>query len=126
MDIELNRNLRLACIVTLLALAILCVAWETVAAPLRPGGSWLFLKALPLLLPLPGIARGNLYTYQWASMLILLYVMEGAVRAMSDTATLSAVLAGAELALSLAFFVCAVLYVRPAKQAARRRRSPAA
>lgn len=126
MDIELNRNLRLACILTLLALAILCVVWETVAAPLRPGGSWLFLKAVPLLLPLRGIARGNLYTYQWASMLILLYVMEGAVRVMSDTATLSAVLAGAELALSLAFFACAVLYVRPAKQAARRRRSPAA
>ncbi|CAM3703885.1 DUF2069 domain-containing protein [Bordetella sputigena] len=126
MDIELNRNFRLACILTLLALAILCVVWETVAAPLRPGGSWLFLKAVPLLLPLRGIARGNLYTYQWASMLILLYVMEGAVRVMSDTATLSAVLAGAELALSLAFFACAVLYVRPAKQAARRRRSPAA
>ncbi|ARP81076.1 hypothetical protein CAL12_09625 [Bordetella genomosp. 8] len=125
MDIELNRNLRLACVLALVALALLCVVWETVAAPVRPGGSWLVLKAVPLLLPLRGVARGNVYTYQWASMLILLYVMEGAVRVMSDTTTLSAMLAGAELALSLAFFICAVLYVRPAKQAARRRGSPA-
>jgi uncharacterized membrane protein len=126
MNTELNRNLRLACVISLLALTLLCVLWETVLAPVRPGGSWLLLKALPLALPLRGIVRGNLYTYQWASMLILLYVMEGAVRLMSDTGSLSASLAGVELALSLMFFGCAILYVRPAKQAARRRRSSAA
>ncbi|OZI59973.1 DUF2069 domain-containing protein [Bordetella genomosp. 11] len=125
MDIELNRNLRLTCVATLLCLTLLCVLWETVLAPVRPGGSWLFLKALPLAFPLRGILRGNLYTYQWASMLILLYVMEGAVRALSDTLPLSAMLAGVELALALTFFACAILYVRPAKQAARRRRSSA-
>lgn len=121
MDIELNRNLRLACVASLLALILLCVLWETVLAPVRPGGSWLLLKALPLAFPLRGLLRGNLYTYQWASMLVLLYVMEGAVRVMSDTQPASALLAGVELALSLLFFVCAILYVRPAKQAARRR-----
>ncbi|ANN66500.1 DUF2069 domain-containing protein [Bordetella bronchialis] len=126
MNVELNRNLRLACVLALLALTLLCVLWETVLAPVRPGGSWLLLKALPLAIPLRGIVRGNLYTYQWASMLILLYVMEGAVRVVSDTAPVSAMLAGAELALSLVFFACAILYVRPAKRAARRARSTAA
>lgn len=123
MDIELNSNLRRTCVATLLALTLLCVLWETVLAPIRPGGSWLFLKALPLAFPLRGILRGNLYTYQWASMLVLLYAMEGAVRVMSDPGSLSALLAGAELALSVVFFCCAILYVRPAKQAARRRKS---
>ncbi len=125
MEIELNRNLRRTCVITLLGLTLLCVLWETVLAPVRPGGSWLFLKALPLAFPLRGILRGNSYTYQWASMLSLLYVMEGAVRVMSDTRPLSAMLAGVELALSLLFFACAILYVRPAKQAARRRGSSA-
>lgn len=36
----------------------------------------MLLKALPLALPLR-IVRGNLYTYQWAAMLSLLYLMEG-------------------------------------------------
>jgi uncharacterized membrane protein len=126
MDIELNRKLRLTCVITLLALLVLCVLWETALAPVRPGGSWLFLKALPLAFPLRGIARGNLYTFQWASMLVLVYAMEGAVRVMSDPGGLSAGLAGAELALSALFFCCAILYVRPAKQAARRHKSTAA
>jgi uncharacterized membrane protein len=123
MDIQLNSNLRRGCVATLLALILLCVVWETVLAPVRPGGSWLFLKALPLVFPLKGLLRGNLYTYQWASMLVLLYAMEAAVRVVSDPGRVSAVLAGVELALSLVFFCCAVLYVRPAKQAARRRKS---
>ncbi|HEY1042491.1 MAG TPA: DUF2069 domain-containing protein, partial [Telluria sp.] len=35
-------------------LIVWLVAWETVVAPLRPGGTLLALKALPLLLPLIG------------------------------------------------------------------------
>ena len=83
MNVELNPNLRRLASAALLALIVLCVAWETVLAPIRPGGSWLLLKALPLAFPLRGVLRGNLYTYQWASMLILLYLMEGVVRAPS-------------------------------------------
>ena len=84
MNPELNPRLRLLASASLFALIVLCVAWESVVAPLRPGGSWMLLKALPLAFPLRGILRGNLYTYQWASMLSLLYLMEGVVRAMSD------------------------------------------
>ncbi len=109
--------------VSLFALIVLCVTWETVVAPLRPGGSWMLLKALPLAFPLRGILRGNLYTYQWASMLSLLYLMEGAVRAMSDPAPLSVLMAWGEILLSAIFFFSAIFYVRPAKRAARRQRA---
>ena len=37
---------------SLSALIALCLAWELWFAPLREGGSWLALKALPLCLPL--------------------------------------------------------------------------
>ena len=98
-------------IVSLIGLIFLGLAWELWLAPLRPGGSFLVLKVIPLLLPLFGVLRGKRYTYQWASMLILAYVTEGVVRAYSDRG-LSATLAGVETALSVLFFVCAIFYAR--------------
>ncbi|WAI82360.1 MULTISPECIES: DUF2069 domain-containing protein [Achromobacter] len=123
MNPELNPRLRLLASVSLFALIVLCVTWETVVAPLRPGGSWMLLKALPLAFPLRGILRGNLYTYQWASMLSLLYLMEGVVRAMSDPMPLSVLMAWGEIVLSATFFLSAIFYVRPAKRAARSQRA---
>ncbi|GAA4328666.1 DUF2069 domain-containing protein [Pigmentiphaga soli] len=116
--VELNPRLRLAASASLIALILLCLAWEIFLAPLRPGGSLLFLKAVPLALPLRGILRGRLYTYQWASMLVLLYLMEGVVRATSDPG-FSARVAWVEVLLSAVFFFSAILYVHPAKRAAK-------
>jgi uncharacterized membrane protein len=112
-----TTNLRLAATLALVALALLCLLWELWLAPLRPGGSFLALKALPLVLPLPGILRGKRYTYQWSSMLILAYFAEGVMRAWSD-AGLSRQLAVGEIALSLAFFAAAVSYARLTRAAA--------
>lgn len=100
---------------SLIALIFLCLAWESVLAPLRPGGSLLVLKIVPLLIPLFGILRGYRYTYQWASMLVLLYFTEGTVRAWSDTGT-SALLAGVEVALSMMFFFCSIYYAKLIKR----------
>jgi uncharacterized membrane protein len=97
--------------VSLIALIALCLAWELWLAPLRPGGSLVALKALPLALPLPGVLSGRRYTYQWSSLLILAYFAEGATRAWADSG-LSRTLALAEVALSLAFFAAAVSYAR--------------
>src|SRR5690606_832617 len=125
MTTQLNPGLRYAASISLICLIVLCVAWELWLAPLRPGGSWLVLKAIPLLFPLRGVLKGSLYTLQWAAMLILLYFMEGVVRAYSDPSPLSATMAVIEIALSLVFYLCAILYVRPAKRAARAARSAA-
>ena len=101
---------------SLIGLILLCLAWEAWLAPLRPGGSLLVLKALPLLLPLFGILRGKRYTYQWASMFILLYFTEGAVRAWSDQG-LSARLAMVEVMLALVFFGAAIYYAKLTRNA---------
>jgi uncharacterized membrane protein len=77
----------------------------------RPGGSWLVLKVLPLLLPLFGVLRGRRYTFQWSTLLVWFYFAEGAVRAWTDTG-LSAQLAIAEIALSLGYFYSAVSWLR--------------
>ncbi|MFA5520442.1 MAG: DUF2069 domain-containing protein [Castellaniella sp.] len=115
-----NPVLARAAFISLVGLIVLGLAWEMWLAPLRPGGSLLALKVMPLLLPLRGAWRGNLYTLQWAAMLILLYFMEGVVRAWSDPQPASAALAGVEILLSFIFYLCAILYLRPAKRAARR------
>lgn len=107
----MTKAARLAATASLLALMALCLAWELWLAPLRPGGSLIALKALPLALPLAGIAAGRRYTYQWASMLILAYFAEGVVRAWSERGAAQA-LAAAEVALSLVFFAAAVAYAR--------------
>ena len=96
---------------SLALLILLCVEWELWLAPLRPGGSWLALKALPLALPLAGVISGKRYTYQWASMLILVYFAEGVTRAWSERGS-PQWLASTEILLSLAFFAAAVCYAR--------------
>jgi uncharacterized membrane protein len=89
----------------------LCLAWELWLAPLRPGGSYLALKVLPLIFPLIGIVQGTRRVYQWSSMLILAYFAEGVTRAWSERG-ISQALAGAEVALSVAFFAAVVGYAR--------------
>lgn len=114
----ITTRLQLGASVSLIALIFLCLAWEIWLAPLRQDGALLFLKVLPLLLPLFGILKGKRYTYQWASMLVLLYFTEGAVRAWSDQG-LSQMCAMIELGLSLIFFFCAIFYARLTRNSTR-------
>ena len=106
-----HRHFYFAACISLITLIFLCLAWEMRLAPIQPGGSWLLLKAAPLLLPLMGILHGRRYTYQWSSMLILLYFTEGTVRASTESG-LSQQLAIAEIVLSLIFFVSTIGFVR--------------
>ena len=96
---------------SLLGLIVLGLAWELWLAPLRPGGSWLALKVLPLCAPLAGLLRHRMYTYRWVSLMVWAYFTEGVVRAWSDRG-LSAQLALLEIALCLSLFAACVLHVR--------------
>ena len=98
-------------------LFILCVCWEWFISPLRPGGSWLILKGVPLLFAIPGLWKGKVYTMQWASMLILLYITEGLVRIMETG--LNFWLALLETLLATIGFACLLIYLKPIKKAAK-------
>ena len=95
----------------LLFLMFTCLAWELFLAPLRPGGSWLALKALPLAAALPGVWRGKRYTHKWSSMLILIYMAEGLVRGIAESG-ISQWLALMESALAVGFLVFGLEYLR--------------
>ncbi len=107
-SVDLTRALAVG---SLLGLIILGLAWELVLAPLRPGGSWLALKVLPLCLPLAGLLKNRMYTYRWVSLLVWLYFTEGVVRAWSDKAP-GNYLGLLETTLCLLLFVACALHVR--------------
>lgn len=96
---------------SLLGLIVLGLAWELWLAPLRPGGSWLVLKVLPLCIPLAGLLKNRMYTYRWVSLLVWLYFTEGVVRASGDRPP-SSWLAMIEVLLCLSLFAACALHVR--------------
>ena len=106
--VRLSRTLAVA---STLGLILLGLAWELWLAPLRPGGSWLALKVLPLALALSGLLKLRMYTYRWLSLAVWLYFTEACVRAWSD-AWPSNALAMAQGFLCLVLFVACGLHVR--------------
>jgi len=106
--VQLSRALAVGSLLGLIALSLI---WELVAAPLRPGGSWLALKALPLCVPLAGLLKNRMYTYRWVSLMVWLYFTEGVVRAWGDAAP-GNYCAMLEIALCLLLFVACLLHVR--------------
>jgi uncharacterized membrane protein len=112
------RRSRVLAAGSLLGLIALGLAWELWLAPLRPGGSWLALKVLPLCLPLAGLLKNRMYTYRWLSLLVWLYFTEGVVRATTESG-LSAGLAMLEVLLCLMLFAGCALHVRLRLKAAK-------
>ncbi len=103
------------------ALIVLCILWEAVLAPIKPGGSWAVIKVLPMLFALKGIWQARNYTMQWASMLVMLYFIEGVVR-LNDKG-LSAYLAGLEIVLSLVAYFAILAYLKPLKKVAKMKKA---
>lgn len=117
------RLTRLLAVASLLGLVALGLAWELFLAPLRPGGSWLALKVLPLCLPLPGLLKNRMYTYRWVSLVVWLYFIEGVVRASGDRPP-GNYLALLEVLLCLALFTACVLHVRLRQKKANHKPNP--
>ena len=107
-QIEMTRLLALGSLAGLITLGL---AWEMWLAPVRPGGSLLALKVLPLVVPLSGIWKNRMYTYRWVSLMVWLYFTEGVVRAWSDRAP-GNYLAMAEVGLCLLLFIACAQHVR--------------
>ena len=106
--IDLTRWLAVG---SLVGMVFLGLAWELFLAPIRPGGSWLALKVLPLCIPLAGLLKNRMYTYRWVSLLVWLYFTEGVVRAWGDPMP-GNVLALIQVLLCLVLFVACALHVR--------------
>jgi uncharacterized membrane protein len=103
------EGLRVLSVGCVLALVVLCLAWELVLAP--TGNKTLVLKALPLAAALFGLMRHRMYTYRWLSLLVWLYIAEGLVRGLTERGWVPW-LAALEVALCVVVFFACVLHVR--------------
>jgi uncharacterized membrane protein len=110
---NLSRGLALT---SLIALFILCLAWELWLAP--TGRGTLAIKALPLLQPMAGLWRYRLYTFRWLSLMIWLYFAEGAIRATSESGV-GTWLGSLEMLLSVLIFAACAMQVRQRLAAAK-------
>jgi uncharacterized membrane protein len=93
------------------ALIVFGLAWELVLDPLRPGGSWLAIKVVPLLFAVRGLWAAKMYTFKWMSLLVWLYVGEALVRIVGLTA-IERLLAWNSLALSAGLSIVILLGAR--------------
>ena len=113
---SLSFNQKLA-FVSAVLLCLLCIAWEWFISPLRPNGSWMALKFIPLGLMLPGLYRGKNYQTQATSMIILLYFLEGSARLFEPG--LNWIMASLEVLLSSVIFYAVLMHLGPLKKAAK-------
>lgn len=111
-----ERLSRQLAVVSTAVLCLLCLAWELWLAP--TGRGTLAIKALPLLLPLPGLWRYRLYTYRALALFIWLYVLEGLVRGTSEGGV-GQWLALAEVVLGLIIFTACTAQIRQRLAAAK-------
>ena len=74
-------NWSILIVVTMIVFGVL---WEVLINPLRPTGSLLWLKIIPLVLTLPGLFKAKILTFQCLSLLVWLYICEALVRIYSD------------------------------------------
>lgn len=109
-----NNSAYYLAVVSLVCLIANSLAWELWLAPIRLGGSWLALKALPLCLPLAGVLKRKVYTYQWACLLVLAYIAEAVMR-LFDASAVSRACAAVSLLAGLVFFIACLLFVRQAR-----------
>ena len=106
---RVTAAIRVVAVASAAALIGLSIAWELVWA--RTGHGTLVLKALPLVIALPGLMKHRMYTFRWLSLATWLYFTEGVVRSTSEHGA-SAVLAGGEVLLSLVLFAACAMHVR--------------
>ena len=94
-----------------------CVAVAATTSKAWPDGAVLALVLLvPLLLPLPGLLRGDRRTHAWSTLCVAPYLIYGITETIANPAART--LAGTVLFASLAFFVALVGYLRATRTGA--------
>lgn len=90
-----------------IALIFITLIWELFFTP-SGESSWMVIKAVILVLPLRQLIKKNLYTLEWINFVIILFFIEGVVRAWSEIIP-SQLFAISEVILTLVFFFTSIL-----------------
>lgn len=111
------RTARWSALTAYAALILLVLVWEAWWAPATPvpRSFWIALKVVPLIIPLAWLVRGNAYAHVLASLLLLIYLSEGAAvgyDAIKSNAAGMLLYAMAEVGLVLSFVGAAAIFAR--------------
>ena len=99
-----------SCVCLLILFIVFLIAWESKIAPIRPGGSMLILKAVPLCFPFLGILKGVRRSFQKLTLILQFYFLEALVR-LFDAFPVN-FLSCIEFLISLILFIFAVLFLK--------------
>ena len=118
--VSMPRPLPTSPVLRVALVCLVALAGASVALPLVTAhGIGLALAKLAVLAFVGArLWRVDVYTLQWSSMLVLLFIAEGIVRAMTDPGP-GAVCGALALASGGGYFVAVLAYLRPLKRAAR-------
>jgi uncharacterized membrane protein len=97
-------------VASLFALTVLQVLWSVWLAPL-PEARWLWIKAVPLALLVPGVMRGERRPRQWVALVTPLYFAEAITRALSEGGR-HALVASAAALLCVVLFAAVLAWLR--------------
>jgi uncharacterized membrane protein len=121
MSARLLSSIAIASLVALMIVSLAFVVASAIGAVGTPPGLVLaIVKVGVLAFVLKRVWDANVYSMQWSSMLILLFIAEGTVRAMSDPQP-SAALGCVETALATIYFATVLAILRPLKQQAKKK-----
>lgn len=101
---SIDKNYSVTALILVLSMIFFGISWEIWLNPIKPNGSMLWAKILPLVMALPGLYRGKIYTFQWLSLLVWFYVCEALVRVYTDQ-TIEIILSIIWFLMSLALFL---------------------
>jgi uncharacterized membrane protein len=110
MNMGLIATWRIAAIGAAFALLALVLAWHLLPTPTLGDAIVAIVLSIPLIAPLPGLWRGNRYTYRWATLCVVPYFIVGLTEVIANP--VSRIQSAAMLVLALAWFVTLVAYLR--------------
>jgi uncharacterized membrane protein len=107
--LSFERKARLASIWLWAAVALSLISWQLVGYP------WMLCLAavVPLLAPLPGLIRGRRYTYAWATLFSIPYLMFAVTELLVKPA--ARWVAALSLLLVFAWFCAMILFLRASR-----------
>lgn len=97
-------------IAVLAALIAVVLAWQLSKGISLARTVLAILLAVPLMLPVKGLIRGDRRTYAWATLCVIPYFVLGITEAVANP--LQRLWAAACLALALTLFVCLIVFLR--------------
>lgn len=95
----------------IIAMSIWCILWEGHLAPIGKDSSLLILKGLPIIIPIFGLLRNSIKTYQYTLLLLLPYFIEGVFRGYAENG-IHRLMAIGEIIISLLIYMSLLAAVK--------------